>query len=385
MKKGTRNITGPHGRRWSLVFKLFVGVGIFLPLLLCFVAAENSCHSSDSPVTSKTYSVEDVLLEDDFQFYQSWSYNALDRESDVLKRDMLLPFKYYNCSALDEIRTLVDFVEMKMGNKPFHNFRHVSTVLHFAFALLTLGDGEAVFGESFRKYIYSILLSILLHDLEHPGNNNDFEVKIKSEIATKYNNESVLENHSLHVGMEKIIELNLLPKLGLAPDEVTYVQNEIKNTILFTDPSKHVKLSNSLQELSNRWARIKLHEEELTDYDFQTLIYAFVHASDLNNLVQKDKEVTFEWYRRIVKEFQSQSRLEKAKGLQLTPFMSTLDSESAQIKMQIDFTSHNSPYFKDLAKILPNIEHLNDIIEENYIWWKDRLKEHSGITNADFI
>mmetsp|Transcript_2596 Transcript_2596/g.3625 ORF Transcript_2596/g.3625 Transcript_2596/m.3625 type:complete len:377 (-) Transcript_2596:270-1400(-) len=376
MKKRTRNIKGRRGRRRSLVFKLFIGVGCCLPLLLCFVAAENSCYSSDSPITSKTE--KNILLEDEFQFYQSWSYNALDRESDELKRDMLLPFKYYNCPALNEIRTLVEFVEMKMGNKPFHNFRHVSAVLHFAFALLTLGDGQAVFGESFRKYIYSILLSILLHDLEHPGNNNDYEVKIKSEIATKYNNESVLENHSSRVGIDKIIELNLLPKLGLAPDEVTYVQNEIHNTILYTDPSKHGKLSTRLQELSSRWARIKLHDEELTDYDFQTLIYAFVHASDLNNLVQKYKEVTFEWYRRIVAEFQSQSRLEKAKRLQVTPFMSTLDSESARIKMQIDFTSHNSLYFKDLAKIIPNIEHFNDIIEENYIWWKDRLKSTAG-------
>ena len=141
--------------------------------------------------------------------------------------------------------------------------------------------------------------------------------------------------------------------------------------------SKHVELSNRLRELSNRWARIKLHEEQLTDYDIQTLAYAIVHAADLNNVVQEDKEVTYKWARRIVAEFESQSRLENEKGLQVTPFMSNLDSESARTKVQTDFTSYVSPYFKDLAKILPNIEHFNDIIEENNKWWKDRLTEHS--------
>mmetsp|Transcript_7193 Transcript_7193/g.9337 ORF Transcript_7193/g.9337 Transcript_7193/m.9337 type:complete len:382 (-) Transcript_7193:609-1754(-) len=376
IKKVIMIVNGYRRRGWSFVYNLVVCVGSFLSPVLSFVTAKNSCHLSDSSTTFQAYPVEDIRLGNSLLIYQSWSYNVFDRDSDELKREMLLPFEYYECSALDEIRTLVDFVEMKMRKIPFHNFEHICSVLHFTFVLLTLGGGEEVFDESFRKVIYSILLSALLHDLEHPGNNNDYEVKTKSEIATRYNNESVLENHSLRMGMEKVIELDLLPKLGLAPDEIIYVQNEIQNTILYTDMSRHVELSNRLRELSNRWDRIKLHEEQLTDYDIQTFTYAIVHAADLNNVVQEDKEVAYKWARRIVAEFENQSRLEHEKGLQVRPFMSNLDSESAR-KVQTDFTSYVSPYFEDLAKILPNTKHFNDIIEENNKWWKDRLTEHN--------
>ena len=41
----------------------------------------------------------------------------------------------------------------------------------------------------------SIMTAALGHDLEHPGTNNAFQVAIKSEVALRYNNLSVLENH----------------------------------------------------------------------------------------------------------------------------------------------------------------------------------------------
>jgi hypothetical protein len=40
-----------------------------------------------------------------------------------------------------------------------------------------------------------IFLSTAAHDVNHPGNNNFFEIKRKTKLATLYNDMAVLENH----------------------------------------------------------------------------------------------------------------------------------------------------------------------------------------------
>jgi hypothetical protein len=40
-----------------------------------------------------------------------------------------------------------------------------------------------------------LLISAAAHDVDHPGNNNVFETKTKSKLATLYNDVAVLENH----------------------------------------------------------------------------------------------------------------------------------------------------------------------------------------------
>ena len=42
---------------------------------------------------------------------------------------------------------------------------------------------------------FSLFISAAGHDIDHPGNNNLYEVKTRSKLATLYNDVSVLENH----------------------------------------------------------------------------------------------------------------------------------------------------------------------------------------------
>ena len=43
--------------------------------------------------------------------------------------------------------------------------------------------------------LLSVFLSSASHDLDHPGNNNVFESKTRSKLATLYNDVAILENH----------------------------------------------------------------------------------------------------------------------------------------------------------------------------------------------
>lgn len=41
----------------------------------------------------------------------------------------------------------------------------------------------------------SLFIASAAHDVDHPGNNNIYEVKTRSKLAILYNDQSVLENH----------------------------------------------------------------------------------------------------------------------------------------------------------------------------------------------
>ena len=70
-----------------------------------------------------------------------------------------------------------------------HN--HAFMVLQFTAAMVTNCDIHIPDIE-----LFSILVTAHIHDVDHPGTNNDFIVKTNSKYSQMYK-ESVLENHPL--------------------------------------------------------------------------------------------------------------------------------------------------------------------------------------------
>lgn len=56
------------------------------------------------------------------------------------------------------------------------------------------------------------LISALGHDANHRGYNNAFEVASKSELAVKYQEDSVLEKHHAATTVEILFQNQLLPQ-----------------------------------------------------------------------------------------------------------------------------------------------------------------------------
>lgn len=75
--------------------------------------------------------------------------------------------------------------------------------------------------------------------MDHPGNNNVFEQKTRSKLATLYNDQAILENHHA-ASFFFLIEddqCNIFDKIK--GEDYNKMRKQIVDNILYTDMSKH--------------------------------------------------------------------------------------------------------------------------------------------------
>ena len=75
---------------------------------------------------------------------------------------------------------------------PYHNFRHAFDVTQTVYLLLT--NAQAASHLSYLE-IFAALVAGIVHDLAHPGLNNNYQIATQTALALRYNDRSVLENH----------------------------------------------------------------------------------------------------------------------------------------------------------------------------------------------
>ena len=84
----------------------------------------------------------------------------------------------------EKLNHLVKDVSLRMKRVPYHNFTHAFNIMHMCYIIVKKTD--------IRDYIddvdvLSLLIGALGHDVDHPGVNNIFFVKLRHPIALKFN------------------------------------------------------------------------------------------------------------------------------------------------------------------------------------------------------
>ena len=77
---------------------------------------------------------------------------------------------------------------------PYHNKRHAFDVLQTSSVIVASSHGSLFH----HVDILGVFVSAIIHDIDHPGNTNMFEINSNSELAVRYNDVSVLETTLLH-------------------------------------------------------------------------------------------------------------------------------------------------------------------------------------------
>jgi len=153
---------------------------------------------------------------------------------------------------------MLDFiidVEKGYYNTSYHSFLHAVDVLVVLYYMLT-DLGAAKYLTSLD--VICLLIAGLCHDIGHPGLNNVYQVNARTDLAIRYNDQSVLENYSCDLTMDIITKHKLFRHvhkcnteyLGCDPKEVnTSLKDLIKRTILATDMMFHFDLLESLHNM----------------------------------------------------------------------------------------------------------------------------------------
>ena len=164
------------------------------------------------------------------------------------------------------------------------------------------------------------------HDIDHDGHTNSFHQATSSDLACRYNDKSVLENHHVSMLYQLVADrpdADVFAKLADA--EWREARKLIIHTILHTDMVNHFKSLSQLEvwyELNTERVQraTQLAGQSDAECIFETpeereLIFSTIlHAADISNPV-RPMHIYKKWKMRVLEEFWQQGDLERASNL----------------------------------------------------------------------
>ncbi|GAB5591465.1 hypothetical protein Unana1_06365 [Umbelopsis nana] len=339
--------------------------------------------------------------------------------------------------SLSELLDFIIDVDKGYFPNPYHNFFHAVDVTGVLFFILA--DARA---NRFLSKIdaMALLLAALCHDIGHPGYNNSYQVNMKSDIAIRYNNQSVLESHSCTLTLNLLSKHKLLHRLGQAHvlgRSEEDMKNFITEMILATDMAFHYNQQDKLTDLietvaqQENWVQqfdagsipspscsddpesppiqivtrlhvpdgvfphdMILHTHDDCDQSFngpksenesefilelqerQALCRLLLHGADISNIVRPWK-VCKKWSDLVVEEFFRQGDAERLHGLPISPGMNREESTQVDISLQFgDLVV--GPYFELFAELLPHAGSFVETLANNRVQWLSLSEQPPG-------
>jgi hypothetical protein len=183
-----------------------------------------------------------TVLDEVVEIIELPRFNAVD-EGDGVVVDLAVEVE-------DQLREYVRIIASMYNENPFHNFEHASHVTMSVMKLLSRivkpdnGDDarelhDHTYGITSDPLTqFAVVLSALLHDVDHLGVPNSQLVKDHIDIARLYNNKSVAEQNSIDLAWTLLMldRFQLLRQaIYSTEDELERFRQLVVNTVLATD------------------------------------------------------------------------------------------------------------------------------------------------------
>eukprot|EP00299_Pterocystis_sp_00344_P006921 c1980_g1_i1.p1 GENE.c1980_g1_i1~~c1980_g1_i1.p1 ORF type:complete len:485 (-),score=87.07 c1980_g1_i1:218-1672(-) len=261
-------------------------------------------------------------------------------------------------------------IESGYKDVPYHNSIHAADVMH---GVGWFANSESLRGQLKPLEICAMLFAAGIHDHDHPAVNNDFLIKSKHDLALRYNDRSVLENHHASTGLstlQKIDECNFLSHLS--KESLRSFRQYVISMVLATDMSRHLQLQQDFAELfevEEPHGPLTLDTTLKREVMFQEIL----HCADIGNC-GKPFHLAEKWGDLVTTEFFDQGDQEKALGLRVSPMN---NRETCVVeKSQMAFIQHVSkPMFESVAAVIPEAHIPLANAVENIQCWQARLQK----------
>jgi len=205
-----------------------------------------------------------------------------------------------------------------------------------------------VISEMFKLFIWpqsvftdletlTALFAAAIHDVDHPGVTNQYLVNSSSELALMYNDESVLENHSLAVAFKVLQQEECDIFVNLNKKQRQTLRKMTIDMVLATDMSKHMSL---LADLKTMVETKKVAGSGVLLLDNYTeriqVLQNMLHCADLSNPTKR-LEIYKKWCDLVMEEFFQQGDKERSLGLDISPMCDRHNAtiEKSQVSLLI--------------------------------------------------
>lgn len=294
------------------------------------------------------------------------------KKNTLCKIVYLLFLKIFNLDELNInaicFQSFIKEVSEHYHNNPYHNFNHAVSVLQFTYMLII----ETNISKYISKHkLFGLMVASLVHDIDHPGHTNNFEININSELAQKYKYKSVLENHHCSMSYYIMHKQHILLLNNLSIDQFIDVKETISECILTTDMKYH---ENLVSKLNNEFNNKSINDIHFTN-DIQIMICKLIiHTADLSNTMRPfeiSKKVAF----KINDEFKNQAFIEEKLNLPTLDFMKIPDNKTLY-KNELMFGLYIiKPLLDIFLKIYPNIKYIQNEFDKNTLNWRMLLEK----------
>ncbi|XP_053126033.1 dual specificity calcium/calmodulin-dependent 3',5'-cyclic nucleotide phosphodiesterase 1A isoform X2 [Hemicordylus capensis] len=204
---------------------------------------------------------------------------------------------------------------------PYHNLIHAADVTHTVHCIMLL---TGIMHWLTELEILAMIFAAAVHDYEHTGTTNNFHIQTRSDVATLYNDRSVLENHHVSAAYRIMQEEEMNILVNLNKEEWRELRNLVIEMVLSTDMSGHFQQIKTMRHTIQQTEGI----------DKARAMSLILHAADISHPA-KSWELHYRWTMALMEEFFRQGDKEAELGL---PFSPLCDRKSTMVaQSQIGF------------------------------------------------
>ncbi|RDD46227.1 High affinity cAMP-specific 3',5'-cyclic phosphodiesterase 7A [Trichoplax sp. H2] len=251
---------------------------------------------------------------------------------------------------------------------PFHNSTHAADVTQAVHCYLL----EAKIADSLSEIeIFYSLLAALLHDIDHPGVNQNFLIATSHFLPKIFGVISVLENHHCRAAIALLRDSGVIEHLPSS--QRRFIEDQIVALILSTDMAKQ-------QEYLSKFKLLVDNDTfNINNHDHKTLMLQIaLKCADISNPC-RSWHLCSRWSKRVTSEFFDQGNKEKELGIEISPLFD--DTKHTTADIQVGFYQYVArPLFSCWSDFLhtPLCDMMLENMNDNLVKWDKVVKSEKN-------
>lgn len=208
----------------------------------------------------------------------------------------------------DRLTVFLEKLEGSYYKLPYHQSTHAADVVQALGVSMKLDGWSGVLDD---VDMLAVIIAAAMHDVGHPGVNNSFHCKAKTEAEVMYQGTSVNEQMHIAYGMHLLHEVDSCFISHLTKEQQIRFRRVIIRVILATDMASHIKTLEKFEMC------VKEHSSDVSSWPEEERLIALqmaLHCADISSPA-RPRPLSCIWGLRVQEEFCRQGDLETIMGL----------------------------------------------------------------------